>query len=32
MTGLFDTNILVDVLRGYPRALRWMQANPQLGL
>jgi hypothetical protein len=25
--GLLDTNILIDVLRGYPPALAWVQAN-----
>ena len=32
MTGLVDTNILIDILRGYPRAVRWMQTNSSLEL
>ncbi len=30
--GLIDTNILVDVSRGYTPALTWMQHNSQLAL
>lgn len=30
--GLIDTNILIDVSRGYAPALIWMQRNSQLAL
>jgi predicted nucleic acid-binding protein len=32
MTGLIDTNILIDILRGYPRAVKWAQSNPHITL
>jgi predicted nucleic acid-binding protein len=28
--GLLDTNIFVDILRGYASAINWMQSNPGL--
>ena len=32
IAGLLDTNILVDILRGYSAAIQWMQAHPDLTL
>jgi predicted nucleic acid-binding protein len=31
-SGLLDTNILIDILRGYPLAVNWLKANPTLAL
>ena len=32
MEALVDTSILIDLHRGYPLALTWLQANPTLSL
>ena len=32
MNGLLDTAIVVDLLRGYPPAVAWLEGQPPLGL
>ena len=32
MNGLLDTAIVVDLLRGYPPAVSWLEGQPALGL
>lgn len=32
MNGLLDTAIVVDLLRGYPPAVSWLERRPPLGL
>jgi len=32
VNGLLDTAIVVDLLRGYPPAVSWLEGQPQLGL
>jgi len=32
MEGLLDTTVLVDLLRGYPPALQWLEGQELLGL
>lgn len=32
VAGLLDTNILIDILRGYDPAVQWMQSHPDLVL
>lgn len=32
MTGLLDTAVIVDLLRGHPPALSWLEQQPRLGI
>lgn len=32
ITGLLDTNILVDILRGYPPAISWLSGQSALAI
>ncbi len=32
VTGLLDTVVLVDLLRGYPPSLSWIEQEPRLGI